>query len=426
MTEMRALYFILIFLAPLLVQAACKNVIDAKRVMLFIDTNTNPLEIKAAQTAACERGETIVIIPKNAGVNQASLEMQIRTELKKIKKDDGKLKNLIISGHDGGGIFKGTSFKTNRAELYRMLNIYPEINEINSLLLLGCYSGVQKEILAWKNLLPKIRLIAGYDAAAPLGIRPAGHEYIRDILTKEKKLTAITDKKKIENYLKHNISIIKDLNSSLYLRPYCEDEKQNEFFFGSFDNKKEITNLDFKDCAATLPKLEEEAANFIKYSSGELDPREGKNYEHLRQLYKFSRRNEHCIDAFDIPLNVNSIFNLVFLTDVNENFVKFYKNDITKAAGIITASKNLSHKIWVPTIKNLKNKTYAQMLENINNMHGLLVSSDLTASQREALRFLSSSMSKHLQHFENPFSWFEVHTPIEAPSHPEKFNLGKK
>lgn len=44
---------------------ACSQKIDNSKVMLFIDTNFLDLEIATAQRAACQRGEKLVVIPKN-------------------------------------------------------------------------------------------------------------------------------------------------------------------------------------------------------------------------------------------------------------------------------------------------------------------------------------------------------------------------
>jgi hypothetical protein len=129
--------------------------------------------------------------------SQVDYKTQIHEALKEIKDSQGKLQNVSISGHDGGGEFSGFKSNINRNELQNIMSKYKDINEVSSLLLLGCYTGTQKEVIEWKSIFPKAKVIAGHDGSAPLADRPQGHQYIADILTKEKQLSKQAEEKKI-------------------------------------------------------------------------------------------------------------------------------------------------------------------------------------------------------------------------------------
>lgn len=470
--------FYLLFFFPVL-SWACSNA-DPSRAVIFIDTNNNIKEIEAAQNGACARGETIIIIPKNylrmneikerinktvtdnqncvepkcSAATKSELEKlekeakadnlrtlakqppvseQLNQELKKLQKKDAILTSFIISGHDGGGFYTGWNSRTNRAEISKVLDQYPDVNKISSLLLLGCYSGVRKEMNNWKSVFPDIRLIAGYDAAAPLGQRPYGHKYISDTLANEAELLIFQDDKKaMTKHLKETVSALSQLNASLYLRPYCEDEN-TELFFGHTDpldkNVKRLVDYNENSCDEKVNKKLKEIETILKYDydTGDLDPRIEENEEQMAKFYQFTRQYEHCINAYDEDINVdiNKIFNLLFFENEAVSFAKYYEKEITKVEEIINESDYLKRKIWAPTSDRVKSKSYKEILKNIHSIHDLLSSSGLLPDQREALRFTAAAMTKHLKHFENPFSWFEVEDKISDPPTREHLKLPK-
>lgn len=58
-------YLILPLLLTSLNALACASKIDESKVMLFVDTNFSDLEIATATKAACQRGEKLVVVPRN-------------------------------------------------------------------------------------------------------------------------------------------------------------------------------------------------------------------------------------------------------------------------------------------------------------------------------------------------------------------------
>jgi hypothetical protein len=61
----RVIYILTILSYSYLSFADCSKKVDPSKVMLFIDTNDSALEISTAEKAACERGERLMVVPKN-------------------------------------------------------------------------------------------------------------------------------------------------------------------------------------------------------------------------------------------------------------------------------------------------------------------------------------------------------------------------
>ncbi len=375
---MKHIIYCLALSLPFVAEASCNKKIDDSKVMLFVDTNNSELEIKTSEKAACERGEKLVIVPKNyqeyskytsalnesqkkfdrcsktgkdcssleqelyATVNkldkfkmdQPSIEEGIKEALSQIKEKKGKLKNFTISGHDGGGSFGGNKGGFDRFQLAEMIGEYQDINEVSSVLLLGCYTGVQNEIYAWKKIFPKARLIAGYDGSAPLADRPQGHEYLSDILLKEKDLLKNADEKKLLSYTKANIKSLNQLHAAMYL----DCDENNEFYYGADGGSKKFRPFDMKECEKKKPEMEAIVKAMAKYESGEMDPPSNTATGEIRQLYIQARRLEHCnaIIGPENGVNTNNVFNLLFYEGVKESFASYYKDDLQKAESIIS------------------------------------------------------------------------------------------
>jgi hypothetical protein len=376
---MKKLILFLLIFSPEFAKACAKK-IDASKVMLFVDTNNSELEIATTEKAACARGERLVVVPKNfkdyakfttpvevankklaklkcfnnpspdctaaqgelniaqSRLNefkyaQKSTSEGVKEALAGIKASKGKLQNLSISGHDGGGNFGGVKGSYNRRELAETMKEYADINEVKSLMLLGCYTGTQHEVLEWRNIFPQVKVIGGYDGSAPLADRPQGHQYISDILTKEKQLTAQADQKKLQAYVDANLKGLGSLNGALFLQ--CSDgSTTHDYYYGSKKSRK-IENFDMKECLEKKQELISLAEELNKYLSGELEPPTDTQNGALRGIYNKARALEHCVELTGINVNTNAAFNLLFYAGVKESFGKFYKDDLKEAEEII-------------------------------------------------------------------------------------------
>lgn len=376
---MKKLILFLLVISPEFAEA-CKKKVDASKVMLFIDTNNSELEIATTEKAACARGERLVIVPKNykdyakfttpvevaskklnklkcfekpsAGCKEAQDQLNtaytklnefkssqkstsegVKEALAAIKASKGKLQNLSISGHDGGGSFGGAKGSYGRHELAAVMKEFADINEVKSLMLLGCYTGTQKEVIEWRNIFPQTKLIGGYDGSAPLADKPLGHQYITDILMKEKQLTSQADQKRLQAYVDANLKGLGHLNAALFLQ--CSDgSTTHDYYYGSKKSKK-IEKFDIQECLKKKDELLALAQEINKYSSGEIEPPTDTQNGALRTVYNKARALEHCAELADVPVNVSAAFNLLFYGGVKESFGKFYKDDLKKAEEII-------------------------------------------------------------------------------------------
>ncbi len=369
----------LLLFSTSLVRAACANKVDPSKVVLFVDTNFSDLEIKHAEIAACKRGERLQVVPKNykeysplilkkeetqkalwdclktntdcskqrdlkieAENNMANFQAQqkpisdqLKEALTEIKTKKGKIKSFAISGHNGGGHFGGAKGSLGRQEIGTMLSEVPEINDVTSILLLGCYTGVKAEVANWKGIFPRASLIAGYDGSAPAYSRPQGHQYIEDILVKEKKLTGLKDVKKINASAKGLIHSLDGLNSAVYLKTMCKEDEEG-FYYSSMGGRT-FDQLKLSECEKAIAEVKLLAPNFLNYESGQIEPPKDTVNGELRKIYNKVRANEHCLKS-DYTLggiNAHNVFNMLFMEGVKKNFAHYYQDELKEAEEII-------------------------------------------------------------------------------------------
>jgi hypothetical protein len=387
--------FLLLIVSYATTVLACQNKINNAKVDLFVDTNQSELEIEVARKAACERGERLVVIPnnykdygkyskklqeaekvltkclqdakvgdyysdearkkcgpqqdaKNAAHNakvefsnqQPKLDAQVRSGLEALKKENAKIVSVAISGHDGGGHFGGDKGSFSRSEMASIMADFPELNEVTSLLLLGCYTGVTNEVKNWRSIYPKVKLIGGYDGSAPLSTRPQGHEYIMDIMMNEKKILNINKAQSVDPEIKRMLAGIEGLNAAIWVDPLCSEEGKGFYYASKLDRNFNV--LDPSACEKAMQELALIAPEFDKYNSGELEPPTdtGPNGA-LRKIYDKVRTHQHCLKSSQdfsqnlYGINDNAAFNLLFWEGVKKNFAEFYNEDMLEAEKII-------------------------------------------------------------------------------------------
>lgn len=395
------------FLIPSTLFAACSKKIDPSKIMLFVDLNNSALEIETTAKAACERGQTLVVIPREYkqyatyvaqvensikkhkscikkkkgncvaeeeekraayaklgkfNSTQQSVQDALKNELAEVRKSNGTLENFIISGHDGGGAYSGYKSSFSRQEIGEILKDYQDINKVKSAMLLGCYTGVQSETQKWHAIFPDVRLIAGYDQKGPLSDRPAGHQYIEDVLIKEKTIVVQADQKKLNSFVKANLRSLSDINAGIWVKPKCEiNPEGTHYYYGARDPDKKFKPFDPKACDREALKLPDLIPKFQKYDSGEQEIPKDTDHGEVRQVYDIARGNEHC-EEFEKQLNASQLFNLLFYEDVKQNFATYYKEDFANADNIIkniTSEKVLAraeeeNKLLEETIKEFE------------------------------------------------------------------------
>lgn len=391
---------------------ACPNKINPKKVMLFIDANSGDLEIEAAQKSACKRGERLEVVPKawkqystlqksvetavkvlqacaekypnssttmtsecstqyqayqDAGKKlhaftrtQKGVSDQVKERIEELSKEKVKITNVSLSGHDGGGHFGGEKGSISRGEVAAIMAQYPGMNDVQSLLLLGCYTGVQNEVSAWKSIFPKVKLIGGYDGSAPASSRVQGHNYITNILNKEKALLSLKNKTNVDQDVKRMIGNLGELNSAVYIDLACKEEESSEYYYASMLGRK-FKKLNLNDCQKALAELEKLKPYYNQLYSGEIEPPTVTSSGPARDLYNKLRTNEHCANpevgmGFG-EMDANGAFNLLFWHGVKKNFAEYYDTDMKEVESILkdVTAEEMTNEL-LKQIENLENR----------------------------------------------------------------------
>lgn len=182
-------------------------------------------------------------------------------------------------------------------------------------MLLGCYTGVQKEILSWKSIFPNVRMIGGYDGSAPLSDKLAGHTYLEDLLSKEKKLIQQADEKKINKFMANNVRHFNMLSAAVYVNPVCEEENpenEKDYYYSSKQRALKFHEFDASKCLTMREELDKMSDDYKKYQYGDVEPPSDSSKGELRDLYDEARSVEHCVEILEADLDVNNLFNLRF------------------------------------------------------------------------------------------------------------------
>ncbi len=423
--------------------ANCPNKINPARVMLFIDANFGDMEIAAAQKAACNRGERLEVVPKtwkqysafqkavetstnamnacmtkfpNASASfyspnptstecaaefksfketnakmreftgkQKPVAEQVKERMDELSKEKVKLTNLTLSGHDGGGQFGGQKGSISRSDVSAIMGKYPEMNDVQSLLLLGCYTGVQNEVSAWKGIFPKVKIIGGYDGSAPASNRVQGHKYITNILNKEKVLLSLKNKTTVDQDVKRMINNLGDLHSAVYIDLACKEE-DDEFYYASKSDRK-FNKLNLSDCEKAIIEMEQLKPYYNQLYSGEIEPPTVTSSGDARNLYDRVRTHEHCITpsgmfgGYANEMNSNGAFNLLFWHGVKENFANFYDKDMQEAEDIL---KDLNAEEMVKEILGQIEKIEENKKKNAELIKALEESPEAVTAKLEA------------------------------------------
>jgi hypothetical protein len=240
--------------------------LNARADIMFLDLNNNPLEIAAAKRAADKRGERLLVYPQvnkeqaaliasyrqrlevlqrdyEAATTDADRERlrteyrnvdeerrtkvqevtfgpeQLKTVLGQLSADGTKLSSVIISGHDGNNDFSGSQGYMYASSFNEAFAQYPELADgVESLFLAGCYT-VKPGTLEYQfqDTFKNLNVIAGYDDAAPLGDKPAGHQYIENFLTRESNLEGLEGESAIRREVRKIIPSALGTNASMCL-----------------------------------------------------------------------------------------------------------------------------------------------------------------------------------------------------------------
>lgn len=293
--------------------------------IIFLDTNNNNLEIKAAKEQAISQGEKFLSYPPVGEAFDSAVALKLV--------EDNKASTVFLSGHNGGGTISGDQGQIDRSDFVNYLaknkNAFDSIKVLG---LLGCNTASHSEILAWKNFMPNLNFIAGYDGSAPSQKWVQGRKYIQKIIAKKDAILKETEEKEIEKMLK-GFSNMDTLQVTLFVdSPVCSDPSDyiDQYIYRPLTthNKKFDIFLD-KNCKEKIDKFSEYwIPLYESYISGEVEIPEDTSSGPLRDLYSYVRQNEHCFEGFYEFPNGNQVLFLLFFEDFFKNFNTYYEKHL--------------------------------------------------------------------------------------------------
>lgn len=290
--------------------------------VLFLDTNNNDLEILAAKEEALAQGEIFISYPEPGQMFEKSKALSL---IKEHKPD-----TLFISGHDGGGGIYGKNGDISIQDFRDLNESSPgSLDSLRTLALLGCNTANHAQVMDWKNFMPNLAFIAGYDGSAPTQKWIQGREYIKDIIANNKAIIAETDANIIKN-LFESFRHMTELEATMFVdTPLClnPDFTEDQYLFRpkAEEGERFTTFLD-NDCKPKMDKfLEEIYPIYNKYLQGELEIPEDTAQGQLRDFYTHIRQNEHCYRANESLPSGNQALFLLFFKNYFKNFNEYYE-----------------------------------------------------------------------------------------------------
>ncbi len=370
---MKALWVFLLFSAT------------ARADVLFLDLNNNPMEIEAARSAISRRNraenlqEQLIVYPPEmpanvrSNLNRLNRERDAATqrpnfcdtrdcqqqanqilsnlyseiegisgpytyneekfrELLASQVSAGRtFSSVIASGHDGTGNISGTRGTISDTTLAASLGAFPTLaNSIRTLHLWGCYTTAPGSLLTnWKKHFPNIALITGFQGLAPLGHRPAGHEYLRGVLERENEMLASTDAIKLQRLL-NGISSVHLLDDPAINR--CDQLIQTD----STVNLREMLH----SCESKKTEFEERKKVFDCYfratEEGCENPPSNTSASDLRSFYRYLYDSIGAcsvlpgFDEMSRTANTEQTLRLIFFREVTKNFQRLFGSTLAE------------------------------------------------------------------------------------------------
>jgi hypothetical protein len=289
--------------------------------ILFLDVNDAKEEVARAQLVARQKGYELIVYPsKGHEFSQREAENLLFKH---------NFNSLIISGHNGGTQFSGNNGFIHLPELMEKIAESPNQKSIESLYLLGCNAGNKSKIFWWKEALPELKFIAGYDASAPLSHDARGLGLFGDLLNKEDHIKGAADGAKLKAMLE-GVNNINSFEASIYAS--CGPEQNEWHFLPGRKGSERFGQLSAAECAKKVHELKTTWLPEIKkYWDAQKEPIElNPSQGFLKDAYVFIRQNEHCLfdednNSFYSDFNGDALLMLRFNKDFNRNFVEYYR-----------------------------------------------------------------------------------------------------
>jgi hypothetical protein len=348
--------------------SVCNKTVNQKKVVVFIDANNSPAEVKDAEKAACERGEAFKKIPPDGKhINAAGLQV----ELKKLADANKAVSSMVISGHDGGGNIHGEKGGVDKYEVISaMKGAYKNkpalLSEFKSVFMWGCWTMGPSEVDVWRKELPSLKMCSGFFDMGPLNTTLASRAVLHDLLVKEKSMVEEADQKK----LKRIIASVEHINQT-YAAVYTEASCGDMYYYNTQGIKHEgaenADNVNYTagnhyvnynekfDCKHAAADIEKNRKELIKYFYGSLPLPPNNANSPILKIYSFLRSHANCLKDNHI-LNGDRVGMLRFYDSVKDNFAEVFSEVIIDAGAEFKKLEVLS-KIFKPQTTALKDFT---------------------------------------------------------------------
>lgn len=277
----------------------------------------------------------ILMISEKYGFTKEKME----NEFQSIASGDLKLKSIIASGHDGGGSIHGSNSGFNKYEIVKWLeNNFSDdqLENLESILLWGCYTTNRKEVNWWSEKLPSLKVLAGFLGSGPSIGKEASGRIMYDILASTEDLFLLQDSKEIERALKSLDGMVY-MNGGVMLNS-CNGES---WYYGrNYNNSERIWAQDFGKSGTQrcldeklIAETNENIKKYEKYFNGDIPIPKNTHSGPLRQLYNVIRNYEDCSTMWEgkvaIP-NGDTTGLLLFYDGVKANFFNEFAPIITE------------------------------------------------------------------------------------------------
>lgn len=424
---------------------ACNRSVDSSRVILFVDANDSPREIASARTAACNRGENLVVVEPN----------EFNSRVEQLANSGTTITSLIASGHDGGGSFGGENGRTSKwamieqlNEAYRNAGQSELLEDLHGVYLWGCYTTVPGEVNYWSSELPNVKFIIGFQGLGPSNTNVTGIRMLGSALESQGRVERAQTTRELQAAL-NGIQGINTTFSGTFVNA-CE-HLEDQFYYTNIGNERgglDRNFASFSETRACYDRIREFSSGnpsmesiLEDYRRGEVAIPQTTHGTNLREIYTYLRQNDHCfsgeVGERSYPrYNANKAGLLLFFHGVKRNFAVAFEDQITRAgtelaaiqSQLSTPSSSLYQIVperyrdefanaWVPTLENISNKSRSDILENMRTLSLLkFLGDDLPT---ENLNEMTSNMEQYINYMTdecmNFLDWHE-YIPGRVPT----------
>ncbi len=323
---------------------ACNQSVDPKKIVLMVSFHDGAEEEKGARLAACERGETLVVLPRVTAEDVGNYQEELATFLASARTNGTTVSSLIISGHDGGGEYYGDYGSTSVAEISQTVSENRSVfQDTSSLLLMGCWSAPPDQVSLWRTILPNMRVLGGFVGAAPLSIRESAGTFVRDILKGERRLDENASEAGVRAMLK-TVEHMNYVTAGVYVQPNVCSEQNPFYFISPANSADEMPEGMVKGLNTLADGSEREMACIKAFGrdgvAGTFDWNQITQYFYgqageetdpeLRSLYSFLRNNKDCFSEgySEGPILPDQALFLRFFQDTKKNFGKYFNAEL--------------------------------------------------------------------------------------------------